>query len=462
MRIRTASLAVSCLCVSTILALPLPSGAQTAPPRVTPQIGDFVLYAERSIKIGHGSHTEGGEVGVRTALPSVKGREGNAQLQLEEHAKCGTSFSPSTQLENDSEIGKLWTDSLKRVKDSEVGPEGPFPAPLMPPLPLAWASGNGQEIHVEEHQTADLTPGVYGALTIEGHGTLRLAAGRYTFRSVKMLGDSKLLGVRGPENGDGRKASDSERATGLEVRIVNGLWMEDDAKIEPAWDDARAKDFLIYVAGADPAKIERPADTSPHVRLTPTTVVSMGEGTKVHGLLAAPHGTIWMAEHAGGKGAFAGFDIKLGERVEVEFQDGFSASAPGQKGSQQLNGYFSIGPDPSIAPILGPVEPDTVVPLAIGLPVRDPAGLKAFVKQVSDPASPNFRQYLSQSQFISTYSPSAADYASLTNWANANGFTIVSTYPDNLLLSVGATAAQIQQSLYVNLVYRQRKDGSWT
>ncbi|MGB9406491.1 MAG: protease pro-enzyme activation domain-containing protein [Terracidiphilus sp.] len=458
MNIRAASCVIYRLGVLAIFALPLLAAGQAPPPRVTPQISDFVLYAERSIRIGHHSHTEGGEVGVRTAMPPAKPREGIAQLQLEEHAKCGIAFSPSTSLEDDSETGKLWTDSLKRVKDTEIGPEGAFPAALMPPLPLASASGSGENIHVEERKMLDLTPGVYGALVIEEHGTLRLAAGRYTFTSVKMEEDSKLLGVRGKD--EKRDAANGERASSLEVHIVNGLQMEDEAKIAPDWDDARAKDFLIYVAGTDPAKIEHPASAPPYVRLTPTTVVSIGKKAKIHGLLAAPHGTIWMADGSGGKGAFAGFDIKLAEEVEVEFQDGFSASAPGQQGSQQLHGYFSIGPDPSIGPIAGPVEPDTLIPLAIGLPVRDPAGLKTFVKQVSDPASPNFRQYLSQPQFIATYSPSPADYASLQNWATTNGFTISSTYADNLLLSVGGTAAQIQQALHVNLVYRLRKDGS--
>src|SRR5258708_24946585 len=84
----------------------------------SPKISDFVLYAERSIKMGHHSHTEGGEVGVRTAM--AKSRPGVAQLQLEEHAKCGTVFSPSTSMENDAEIGKIWTNSLKRVKDTEI------------------------------------------------------------------------------------------------------------------------------------------------------------------------------------------------------------------------------------------------------------------------------------------------------------------------------------------------------
>jgi len=413
-----------------------------------PKIGDFVLYAERSIKMGERSHTEHGDVGVRTAL--APSREGPAQLRLGEHAKCGDAYSPSTSLQDDAEVGKIWTDSLKRVKDTEIGPEGKFPAALMPPLPLASASGSGQDIRVEEHKTRSITPGIYGAVVLEDHSTLRLAAGGYTFASIKMGGDSKLLGDRGGVD---------TRISGLNVNIIHGLQMGEEAKIEPQWDDAKAKDFTISVAGSDPVRIDDPASGPPASRLTPTTVVSMAKEAKIHGLLAAPHGTIWMAEGSGGKGAFAAFDIVLAEHVEVEFESGFSASAPGQQGSQQLHGYFAVEADPSVAPAVGPVPADTKVALAVGLPVTNPAALQTFIQQVSDPHSPLYRKYFSQPQFYATYSPSVTDYQQVQNWANQSGFTSV-TYPNRLLLSVTGTAAQIEQALYVNLVYRLRQDGS--
>ena len=203
-----------------LLLLPVFAAAQNRPPPPTPRISDFVLYAERSIRMGHRSHTEGGQVGVRTAI--AQERKGSAQLQLEEHAKCGTAFSPSMSLENDAEVGEIWTDSLKRVKDTELGPQGSFPATLMPPLPLASASGSGQDINVEEHKTRSITPGTYGVVNIEDHGTLRLTAGTYTFASVKMGGDTKILGERGGVD---------TRASGLDVRIVHGLQMGEEAKI---------------------------------------------------------------------------------------------------------------------------------------------------------------------------------------------------------------------------------------
>lgn len=443
-------------CVSWILLLaPVFAAAQNRPPAPAPQISDFVLYAERSIKMGHRSHTEGGEVGVRTAL--MQTREGKAQLQLEEHAKCGNSFSPSISLESDAEIGKVWTNSLKRVKDTEIGPDGSFPAASMPPLPLASASGSGQDIHVEEHKTRSITPGTYGAVVIEEHGTLRLAAGTYTFTSVKMGGDSKILGDRG---GVVERGNVGAPASGLWVRILNDLQMGEEAKIQPAWDDAKAKDFIISVAGNDPSKIEDKTLGPPTTRLTPTTVVSMAHKAHVHGLLAAPHGTIWMAEDSGGKGAFAAFDIVLAEHVEVEFESGFSASMPGQQGSQQLHGYFGPPPNPSVAALVGPVESSTKLNLSIGLPIRDPNGLQNFINKVSDPTSPSYRHYLTLPQFTATYGATSSDYNAVVSWASSHGLNVNSTYSNNLLIDVSGTAAQVEQALYANLVYRLRRDGS--
>jgi hypothetical protein len=129
------------------------------------------------------------------------------------------------------------------------------------------------------------------------------------------------------------------------------------------------------------------------------------------------------------------------------------------RGAQQLQGYYGVNSDPTVAPLAGPVPPDTQIPLAIGLSVRDPAGLKSFIADVSDPKSPNFRKFLTQAQFTATYGATAGDYQALQDWANTSGFSTWGTYSNNLLLSVSGTAAQIESALYVNLVYRLNQDG---
>src|SRR5262252_8411502 len=56
------------------------------------------------------------------------------------------------------------------------------------------------------------------------------------------------------------------------------------------------------------------------------------------------------------------------------------------------------------------VSPADRLQLAIGLAVRDPAGLDAFVREVSDPGSPSFRHYLTPEQFTERFGPKLDEY----------------------------------------------------
>jgi xanthomonalisin len=71
-----------------------------------------------------------------------------------------------------------------------------------------------------------------------------------------------------------------------------------------------------------------------------------------------------------------------------------------------------------------------------------------------------YRQYLTVDQFIQMFGAAPTDYQALTGWAQSAGLTIDNTHRNNLLLSVGGTAVQVEQALYTNLVYRLRSDGS--
>jgi hypothetical protein len=129
-------------------------------------------------------------------------------------------------------------------------------------------------------------------------------------------------------------------------------------------------------------------------------------------------------------------------------------------GSQQLGGYFGAPPNPTVAQVLGPVPGDTRVSLDIGLPVRDAAGLQAFIDGASNPDSPTYRKYLSVSDFAQQFGAAPSDYQALLDWARGKGFAIEATFPNNLLVTVSASAATIEQALFTNLVYRQRADAS--
>lgn len=400
------------------------------------KIDRFLLYAERSIKLGHACHLSEGDIGIRTALGHID-RAAAAQLVIGRHASCRNLFSPSVSLEEYSEVQDVWTDSLRRVQDIGIGVRHEFPD-RMPELPLAAASGSGRDITLNRYEQTSLGPGTYGSLTMLYESELWLAAGNYVFSSIKMDEHARLFALPG----------------GVSVGVVGSLWTDRNARIVLHREDALAKQFIISIAGSD--QFEATSDQQQSAVSTPVVVI--GEDVHLHALLSAPHGTVQLKCGTRIKGGIAGFDIVAEDNVHAEFQSGFPVNPPGQQGIQQLTGYFGI-PIPA-RPLLGPVPQDTEISLAIGLPIRDPGALTGEIKRVSDPKSPDFRKFISQADFKNTYGAADADYQSLKNWADASGFTTVATYSNNLLLSVKATAAVIEQAFFVNLVFRQRPDGT--
>ena len=80
--------------------------------------------------------------------------------------------------------------------------------------------------------------------------------------------------------------------------------------------------------------------------------------------------------------------------------------------------------------------------LAIGLPLRNQAELDEFLRELSDPASPNFRKFLTPEEFTARFGPTEADYAAVKDFARTNGLVVTGTYGNRLLLDVGGPAAR--------------------
>ena len=74
--------------------------------------------------------------------------------------------------------------------------------------------------------------------------------------------------------------------------------------------------------------------------------------------------------------------------------------------------------------------------LAIGLPLRNQEALDNLLQQIYDPASPNFRQYLTPEQFRERFGPTEQDYQTLIAFAEKNGLTVTGTHPNRTLLDV--------------------------
>ena len=385
------------------------------------KISAFVLYGERSLRLGKCDRVEGGDIGVRSFADQVH----HYQLRIGANGYVDPRrlvVAPSVAIGDGVAFGLIAAD---RFRDDGVPlgvPEG-FPAEMLL-LPLAFGGGAGPDVAVGRDHALALQPGHYGTLTVDG--VLLLNPGSYRAARVRVGDSGRIVAITG----------------NVRLDIADTLTVGRRAAIYPDFD-LPARQFRISVAGYD---------------VDGTPAASFGEYSRVRALLSAPHGALSLADHARAIGAFAAFDIAAGEDVRVKFEDGFPTDAANEHGSQQMSGYFT-SPIRN-APVAGPVPRSQVISLAIGLPARNPNALQQGAHDVADPASASFRKYLTPNQFAATYGATQPDYQAVINWANAHGLTVTSTYPNRLLVDVSGTAEQVEQALYVGLNLRLRPDGS--
>jgi hypothetical protein len=97
--------------------------------------------------------------------------------------------------------------------------------------------------------------------------------------------------------------------------------------------------------------------------------------------------------------------------------------------------------------------------LAISLPVRDAAALASLSQQIQDPASPNYRHYLTSAQFAAQFGPTPVDYAAVAAFARSHRLSVTATHPNRLILDVNGTVADIEAAFHITLrTYRHPRE----
>jgi hypothetical protein len=138
---------------------------------------------------------------------------------------------------------------------------------------------------------------------------------------------------------------------------------------------------------------------------------------------------------------------------------GFSQSLKAvQTSTQKLAGHVPaavLGQQPK-----GRLPAEQRISLAVGLPLRDPQGLSSFLRDLYDPASPSFHQFLTPDQFTDRFGPTAEDYQTVINFFQTNGFKISTTHPNRIVLDVSASVADIERAFKVSMnIYQHPTEG---
>lgn len=89
--------------------------------------------------------------------------------------------------------------------------------------------------------------------------------------------------------------------------------------------------------------------------------------------------------------------------------------------------------------------------LAIGLPVRNQAALSEFLRELYDPASTNYHQYLTPAEFTARFGPTDQDYQAVRKFAETNDFKVTRTIGSRLVLDVEGSVANVERAFQVTL-----------
>jgi len=98
--------------------------------------------------------------------------------------------------------------------------------------------------------------------------------------------------------------------------------------------------------------------------------------------------------------------------------------------------------------------------LDLVLPLRDPAGLTAFLSDIYNPASPNFHHFLTVSEFTAKFGPTQADYDAVVEFANASGLAVTGGSLDGMEVQVKGPVAAVEKAFHVRMQSYPRESGN--
>ena len=104
---------------------------------------------------------------------------------------------------------------------------------------------------------------------------------------------------------------------------------------------------------------------------------------------------------------------------------------------------------------VGRLPATTRLHMSITLPLRNNEALGKLLKEIQDPASPNFHRYLTAEQFNDSFGPTDKDYQAVIAFAKSHGLNVTTTHPGRTLVGLEGAVSDIEAALHVNLLQYQ-------
>ena len=100
---------------------------------------------------------------------------------------------------------------------------------------------------------------------------------------------------------------------------------------------------------------------------------------------------------------------------------------------------------------VGHLPASQVMQLDIVLPLRDQAGLDAFLQDVYNPKSASYRHFLSVQEFTARFGPSQADYDAVVQFARASGFKVVGGTRDGMDVQIKGPVSAVEAAFHISM-----------
>ncbi|HEY2084122.1 MAG TPA: FG-GAP-like repeat-containing protein [Verrucomicrobiae bacterium] len=126
-----------------------------------------------------------------------------------------------------------------------------------------------------------------------------------------------------------------------------------------------------------------------------------------------------------------------------------ASSAPAQPARQTVTAHIPAAA--RLAQAVGTMPATERLSVAIALPFRNQAALTNLLHQINDPASPNYRHYLTREQFTERFGPTEADYSALKKFASASGLRINAEHANRMLLEVNGSVEELNRVFHTTL-----------
>jgi subtilase family serine protease len=98
---------------------------------------------------------------------------------------------------------------------------------------------------------------------------------------------------------------------------------------------------------------------------------------------------------------------------------------------------------------VGRLPASKTMQLDLVLPLRDQAGLDAFLAEVYDPASSSYHHFLTVQEFTARFGPTQEDYDAVVRFAKTNGFEVVGGSRDGMEVQIKGPVSAIESAFHV-------------